>query len=221
MAYTRDEIRQRFYAHAYRWQLHVAAIVLFCLATLSFCAWQIARAPLHAWELGALLGFLVFVNGGEYWIHRWPFHHRVALGLTHLRHTVIHHGYFRHDSMAVESLRDLEWVMLPAWGYPLIVLSMVPLVLLLERAAPGLGWVFLLAMTIYYAVYETAHTVSHLPESWWIARRPLARAISRHHRAHHDPQRMERWNFNFAFPLFDRIHGTVWRDGNGRPDGGS
>src|SRR5207244_2666022 len=106
---------------------------------------------------------------------------------------------------------DLEWVMLPAWGFPLIVAGTIPLMMLLERVTPGLGWIFLLAMTAYYSVYEIAHTVSHLPGSHAIARGRLARAVSAHHRVHHDPQRMK-FNFNFAIPIFDRLLGTTWRD---------
>jgi sterol desaturase/sphingolipid hydroxylase (fatty acid hydroxylase superfamily) len=39
------------------------------------------------------------------------------------------------------------------------------------------------------------------------------RALRRHHAVHHDPELMQRWNFNVTVPLWDLVRGTIHRAG--------
>jgi hypothetical protein len=133
---------------------------------------------------------------------RWLYH----------RHTTMHHNMFDDASMAYDSARDLKWIMLPSWGFAATVAVMSPLLGGLWLIEPNLMWMYLLAQGSYYAVYELLHTASHLPQDHWLAQSRLVKAVSRHHRIHHDRRLMRKFNFNFALPLFDWICGTLYRE---------
>ena len=54
-----------------------------------------------------------------------------------------------------------------------------------------------------HAVPEAMHLCAHLPAGSQLARLPGIRAMSAHHRQHHDPRVMMDGNMNFTFPLAD------------------
>ena len=124
---------------------------------------------------------------------------------------VEHHAFFTERRMAIHAWDDLRWVLFPPWALPLLVASVLPFVALLRwLATPSLAWLFLAAVIGYYGVYEVVHVLAHLPTRDGPVGRLVAR-VTRHHRIHHDPGRMRRWNFNFVVPLGDRLFGTLWR----------
>jgi sterol desaturase/sphingolipid hydroxylase (fatty acid hydroxylase superfamily) len=49
-----------------------------------------------------------------------------------------------------------------------------------------------------------------LPEDHPIARLGFIAKLREHHRRHHEPRLMKRWNFNVTVPVFDWLHGTTW-----------
>ena len=80
---------------------------------------------------------------------------------------------------------------------------------------PTAATVVALSLTLYAASVETMHILFHCPGSWM--RLPVMRSrgfqyLLEHHRAHHDPHLMTKWNFNIAFPLFDWAMGTMHQD---------
>lgn len=192
---------------------HAALIAAGCVLGSVLCARQLVAVTPGDWAF--FIGALVFANLGEYWIHRGPLHRPRFPRAAYERH-MDHHAFFTDDTMGVDRMRDLRWVLFPPWAFPAIVLANAPLVLVLRAVAPAnVAWLFLLAVVVYYTVYEFLHTLAHLPASWPLARSPIVRSVTHHHRVHHDPRRMARWNFNFALPLFDALFGTRWTTGRG------
>ena len=89
---------------------------------------------------------------------------------------------------------------------------MLPIFLLLYAVLPAnLAWLFLLAVVVYYGVYEVLHALAHIPDDHPVAGWRPVRALTHHHRVHHDPALMRRYNFNFAIPIFDALFGTTYR----------
>ncbi len=212
MADPRIELRARI-PSGYRWPIHVGLLVIQVALIVALCLSRLR--DVRPWQWLAFAAALVLANAGEYFIHRGPFHVPMATRATYRRHTLVHHTFFTFDRMQLDSPRDLKWVLFPAWGLLAVLLPMSPVfVALLSWGPANLAWLYLLALTVYYAVYETFHTLSHLPPDLPIARSSLVRAVTHHHRVHHDPRLMTRFNFNFALPLFDWILGTRYRAGS-------
>jgi hypothetical protein len=153
----------------------------------------------------------VLANLIEYGMHRGPMHHlSFGLGRLYRRHTSQHHRFFSHALMAVDSPRDFHVTLFPAWMSLFFVgLIGVPMALvtywLFGRDAALL---FYAAIVFYYLLYEWVHLSAHMPEDSSLGRLPLIRFARSHHGLHHDPAKMRRANFNFAFPLGDWLFGT-------------
>jgi hypothetical protein len=147
---------------------HAASVAAFCAAGSVLCAQQLADVPPAHWAF--FPGALVFSNFGEYWIHRGPLHRPGFPRAAFERH-MAHHAFFTYDTMAVDRMADLRWVLFPPWAFPAIVLANAPLVLVLPTSASAsLAWLFLLAV------------LAHLPARWPLARSRFVRFVTRHHR---------------------------------------
>lgn len=192
----------------YRWWLHAALIAAFCAAGIVLCLRQLEAATPAQWL--SFLGMLLFANFGEFAVHARSLHQRRFPYAPYERHTA-HHVFFTYQSMAVDDLRDIRWVLFPPWALPLMVVTLLPIFALLRLVLPpNYGWIFLLAVIVYYGIYEVFHALAHLPEGHPLAGSRFVRAITRHHRVHHDRRLMKRFNFNFAIPIFDWLFGTIY-----------
>lgn len=195
---------------SYHWWEHVLLIAAFTFAGLILTVSRVEGMPISAWLF--LSASLVFLNFGEYASHRWSMHVLRRPWAVHHRHVVEHHAFFTDEAMSIDGIEDLRWVLFPPWALPLLVVSVLPFFLVLWAGAPaGWAWLYLLAVVLYYGIYEILHAVAHLPAGHSLARHPAVQAVVRHHRVHHDPTLMNRWNFNFALPLFDWLFGTTYR----------
>ena len=133
--------------------------------------------------------------------------------MSYERHGVIHHSYFTHDSMGMDSMRDLRWVLFPAFSVPLLVVAMIPVATAVGTlVSTNAGWLTLMVTASYYAMYEFLHTAYHMPPSTWLGRRRVIALLRQVHRTHHDPELMTRANFNVTFPLTDALLGTWIRE---------
>ncbi len=208
-----EVVRARFRATnppGYRAWRHVALVAGFVLVG---SALTLPRAlPFVASDLLRIVAIFVLLVLGEYASHRWAMHVDVFPHAVHHRHVVEHHGFFTRRAMAVEDREDLRWVLFPPWAMPLLVATVAPTAAALGWfAGARVAWLFLFEVVAYYGLYEVVHMLAHLPaEHPWAGRR-LVRAATRHHRVHHDPALMDRWNFNFVVPLGDVLFGTTWR----------
>jgi hypothetical protein len=190
--------------------LHLALPSTFGLACLVFAATQITRpAPV---ELLTVPLTLLAAFGFEWRVHKWVLHRRIpGLGLLYDRHELEHHVIFTYDDLAMRSARELRLILMPAYAVVLVALINTPMALLLARLfGPNVAYLYLVTSMIFFLGYEWLHFFYHLPSASLIGRLSLVARLREHHRRHHDPRLMKRWNFNVTLPLFDWLHGTTW-----------
>jgi hypothetical protein len=153
-------------------------------------------------------GVFVYSSLFEWTLHRYLMHRPFVLRYPYRAHALTHHRLFRADSSYVlarqEDVHDIRFAI---WNAPLLIGLHVPLLWLLGRAT---GWPVLvpglLAMGVYYALYESLHWCMHVPKSRRIERTAVFKWLSAHHRAHH---RRHDTNLNVVFPLADFLFGTL------------
>jgi sterol desaturase/sphingolipid hydroxylase (fatty acid hydroxylase superfamily) len=208
----RAQMLGRFYSG---WA-HFAFSSLWAGGAIALCIARV-RAP-RWWELLIVPITFLYANRAEYRGHRGPMHHRRPGRLRARifeRHTVMHHRFYTHEAMSIESMRDAKMTLFP----PVLILfflglSGLPVVLgLALLTTRNIAYLFGATAVGYFLCYEWLHFAYHLPERT-LANLPFLRALRRHHQTHHDPARMQRWNFNVTFPIWDRLRGTCYR-----PDG--
>lgn len=205
----RDSFRNQHVPASYRPGLHIAFLVITWLGTAGMCLWFIE--DLRLWELGAFVFGFVFSLLWEYSFHRHWFHHPRS-GMAFELHNNVHHRFFPGEAMSIESLRDMHLVILPPWGMiGIVIISALGWGPLVWLGYGNLGWLLLLSITIYYAVYELSHTLSHVIEPGGSFDKSIFRAIAHHHTVHHQRQNM-RSNLAFSIPLFDWVFGTLYSD---------
>lgn len=188
--------------------LHLAATAGSGVVVLIVAA--LAVQELRAVELLVVPAFLVISNAGEWYAHRTLLHHRIPpFHVLYDQHTPSHHVAYRYDDMAVRSWRELKLVLIPAFGVGLITVAVSPFALAAGLLlTPNCGWLVLATGALYVVGYELSHLSYHLPEDHPVGRLRLVRWLREHHRRHHDPRLMQRWNFNVTLPLFDWLLGT-------------
>jgi hypothetical protein len=168
--------------------------------------------PTRAWVLAAVVFWMG--NLSEYLLHRYPMHRRWRrLKSFFQSHTIVHHRFFTRKQMEMEQTRDLFFI-LPS--YSVIVFSFTLLALTYGATLLIFGPVeaaVTASSLAFYGVYsELIHVSFHLPEKWMsypILRSKPFQWMKRHHRLHHDPKVMRKWNFNIGIPLFDVLFGTL------------
>ncbi|MFP2959014.1 sterol desaturase family protein [Myxococcus sp. 1LA] len=219
VAEFREGYRRKHVGPRYSGQAHFAFTSLGSLAVIGFALSRVEAG--RPWEWLTLPGVFLLGNVVEFLGHRGPMHHRRrGLGLLFQRHTEQHHRFFTHEALAYESARDVKMVLFP----PVLLLFFLGAIaaplgaLCFTVISPNVGWLFVAAAVGYYLTYEWLHFCHHLPPEHPVARLAVMRRLRRHHEAHHDPAKMQRYNFNISFPLADWLFGTSWRsDGAGRP----
>ena len=195
----------------YRGQLHFAGLLAESALFMGLAAWMLHEV--RPWEWLMVPVALVFANGMEWLIHRGPLHHPWTPRLLYGRHTLTHHAAFSHEEMAVRSWRELRIVLFPLFAMPGLQLLIVPVVgLLWWTLGRNAAWLFVLAATFYYLLYELLHLAYHLPAGHPVSRWTLVQRLRVHHQRHHDPRRMVDGNFNVSIPLFDWLLGTMLKD---------
>jgi hypothetical protein len=180
--------------------------------------------------LGAMLGALVRLSavrpaelltvpvtlllafGFEWRVHKIVLHRRFPLvGTLYERHELKHHVIYTHDDLAMRSAREAWLILMPAYAVVLVFLLDAPFALAAGAlVSPNVGCLFLATSMLFFLSYEWLHLAYHLPEESAIGRARIIALLREHHRRHHDPRLMKRWNFNVTLPLFDRVHRTVW-----------
>ncbi|MBC8293847.1 MAG: sterol desaturase family protein [Proteobacteria bacterium] len=213
MAETRKSLQSEISAN-YRWWQHVATDLLLAGAVVAFALSRIEG--LTAADLTTIpLAFLV-ANLGEYLLHRFPMHRPMPPREIYRRHTLCHHVFFTQDRMGMDSLRDLRWILFPAYSVPGLVLIMIPVAATVGAlATANAGWLCLVVTACYYLMYEFLHTAYHLSPEGFIGRQRAIAYLRTLHQDHHDPRLMGSWNFNITFPIWDIIIGTWYRRGAG------
>lgn len=208
----RDSYRSAHIGPSYNGMLHFYFTTLWCLTVIVVCFWLLQNVSWMEW---LVLPFtFLYANFIEYVGHKGPMHHKKkGLGKVFERHTMQHHHFFTEDMMACDSTRDFKMILFP----PVLLLFFflgfaVPVSLLLWWLWSSNAALLLMAGLIgYYLNYEWLHLSYHLPDGHWIARLPVIKTFRQLHLQHHNPQLMQRYNFNISYPIFDWLFGTLYR----------
>jgi hypothetical protein len=211
---SRERIRQDLLSRIPRWYspwLHLAVPAVTGIALLAFALslveglrlWQVAFVPL----------FLAFGNAVEWRAHKTLLHTRTwPLEELYVRHTPQHHAIFVAEDMYIRDLRELKFVLLPAYGVAAIAVVTSPITAAFWLAGQrNLAALWLASVVFYILTYEWFHLAYHLPADGAIGGWRVTRWLRRHHQRHHSPSLMQSWNFNVTVPLWDVLRGTVYR----------
>ncbi len=208
----REEVRPKNYSG---WR-HFAMTNAIGLSTIAFCASRLE--DVKPWEWAIVPAGFFIGNIGEYQFHRGPMHHRwERLKAGYQRHTLRHHRFYTHEAMSVDSSDDFHIVLFPVWFLPVILtVFAIPLGLAARwLVSPNAGWLMVLTIAAYFLNYEWLHLAYHLPETHWVYRIPYLKELRKLHTNHHNPELMQRWNFNITYPVADLLYGTWWRGEKG------
>ncbi len=209
---ARDALRAELVRRIPSWYspfLHLALPSAFAVGIVVACV-ALVR-DLAAWELATIPVTFVIANVNEWRAHKYLLHRRSRLApVLYDRHTPEHHMIYVTDDMAMRSRQEFRLVLIPAYGILLIfVSSLVPVALLWWVALHNVALLFVATSMLYVLSYEWLHWSYHLPEESFVGRRRVVAALRRHHAIHHDPQLMQRYNFNVTVPLWDWVRGTI------------
>ncbi len=177
-------------------------------AVIVLCARQLHGLTL--WHLAFAAGVFVLSNAVEWRAHRDLLHKRTwPLYVLYDRHTPVHHRVYVRGQMAMRDPREFRLVLLPAFGI-LAILSITapPAALLWWLGHHNVACIYLMVTTAYVVMYEWLHLSYHLPEQWLVGPLAAVRTLRRHHETHHDPELMQKWNFNVTIPLWDWVRRT-------------
>ncbi len=192
--------------------LHLAGTTGIGLATLVLAVTSLRGVrPL---ELLVVPATFLLSNGVEWRAHKDVLHRRQwPVGVLYDKHTPVHHKIYQYDSMAMRSDKEFRLVLIPAAGVASMVAITAPFAYAVSRLLThNCGWLALAASAVYVVAYELSHLAYHLPEDSFIGRMSLVRVLREHHRRHHHPTLMQKWNFNVTLPLFDWLHRTIASD---------
>jgi Fatty acid hydroxylase superfamily len=210
-----EAFRDRWLIAGFTLRGHVIKTLAVATGILGLAVALAWNAP--AWQWGLIPLFWVVANFFEWAVHRFPMHRPLQPRILYDTHAKIHHRAYDSDRQAIRHLHDLSLVMMP-WYTLLLVFAMASPITLATALVGGWGLagVFLVAAVGYFLVYETIHTLHHLPGPM-LGRSRLGRAkwlgwLRRHHHRHHRLEHMTKVNFNVTFPLADAVMRTYERD---------
>ncbi|MCX4240459.1 sterol desaturase family protein [Paraliomyxa miuraensis] len=206
----RRAVWRRLRAPGYRGSTRIAQVMAVTLVPAVLALWH---AGPWGWKaLGAAVGAVLVGASVVYFSHRFPMHHPMrGLGLLYDLHTRCHHMVFREGQTEIESIDDVDMVMMPwreaaAIGWVLAPLLTVPWWLVLGTEA---ALVYYAVAVLYYLAYELVHLASHLRVGGPLDRVPVLGWLLRHHRRHHAWAVMHHGNFSMLIPLWDWLLGTL------------
>jgi hypothetical protein len=153
----------------------------------------------------------LLANLAEWSVHKRLLHRRwKPMAVLYDQHTPMHHRIYRYGDMEIRTVRELRFVLIPAMGVVGIVLAAAPAAALAGwLLGSNVGWLFLSTAALYVVGYELSHLAYHLPARSFVGRRWLVRVMREHHALHHDPQLMQRWNFNVTVPVGDWMFRSI------------
>ncbi len=215
VAAYRDKYRAEDIGPHYNGRAHLAFVIIASLATIIGPCFLV-RAPISFADWMAIPSALLLANIIEYLGHRGPMHHRRSgAGLMFQRHTEEHHAFFSENAMTCRSPRDFKIVLFPPvmlFFYLGAITLPIAIVTYFVTTLNAACFVISSAM-FYFPSYEVLHFSYHMDEDTFIGRLWMIRVLREHHRAHHNPNLMQRYNFNITWPLSDYLFGTVYRPG--------
>jgi sterol desaturase/sphingolipid hydroxylase (fatty acid hydroxylase superfamily) len=209
----RDALRQRTLQEIPSWYsplAHLAVPAIFGIGIIIACVKQ-----LQGLRLGELLivpFVLVLSNAVEWRAHKYVLHKRTwYLPVLYDRHTPLHHMIYLTRDMAMRSTREFALVLIPFYGIIAIFLMTFPVAALVWWLGQrNIACLFVAGSMFYVLSYEWLHLAYHAPADSFVGRLGFVATLRRHHAIHHQPERMNQWNFNVTIPLWDLVSGTFY-----------
>ena len=213
----RDALRAELVARIPGWYSPLMHLAFPSLVGLTLIAVSLSLIrDLQVWQLATIPAAFLILNAGEWRVHRDLLHHRKApLQFLYDRHTPEHHMVFVTEDMAIRSRREFRLVLIPFYGILAAAGSALPIPALLWWAGQrNVGMLFFATAVGYTVLYEWLHLSYHLPSTHPIGGLSIVARLRNHHAVHHDPQLMQKWNFNVTIPLWDWVRGSTWKTGD-------
>ena len=206
----RDDYRKNNIGDRYSGVRHL--FVTTTIVTLILLYGILNLQNLQANELIILPVTIILGNLTVYLIHRFPMHRKLnAIYFIFRNHTLIHHYLFDENFMEYNSTKDFKMILLS----PLLISIVLSLLILPSHFLFGylftdnVGYLLLMAGTLYMGVYEWMHLSFHTPKDYWVNRIPGISWMRRHHTIHHQKAIMTKVNFNIVFPFSDLIFKSI------------
>jgi hypothetical protein len=213
-AAARERAREKILAQTPRWYspwAHLAGTTGVGVATLA--AGALRMHAVTPTEFAVVPLTFLLANAFEWRVHKNVLHRPLwPIQVIYRKHTPEHHAIYHTHDMAIRNVREFRLVLIPAAGVLGSVLAATPLALGLAWLwSANAGWLFLVTTACYMVSYELLHLAFHQPDTSFLGSRKLVRWLRYHHAVHHDPRLMHRWNFNVTFPIWDWLHGTIYK----------
>jgi hypothetical protein len=201
----REHVRPAGYSPLAHVLIHVGPPVASCC----YAASRLDHATPLQWLTVPLM--LLFGSAFVYWFHRFVLHRPTrGSSFAYQRHTLQHHRFFDYDHITADEVKDLHIMLFPWWsGLALSATMLLASLALSPLIGSNVAHLIMLMSTGYLLLYETVHTISHLPDQNVLTRLPVLSFLREHHRLHHEPALMGKHNFNIVIPLFDWLFGAL------------
>ncbi len=194
----------------YRGEYHLGFTLVFTLGVALYAWLHIHNATVWEWLL--IIPFALFGNWAEWAGHRYVLHRPVpGLKMAYKRHCSVHHQFFTDQDLTYHGQKEWRALLFPPFAPVAFVIAAVPEALVLGwLISANAGYIAVLAMALYYLMYEGLHTLSHLDDERhpYLRHIPLINTVRRMHVVHHMLGFMQTRNFNLTFPLCDALFGT-------------
>ena len=163
----REDYRSKAISPFYSGKWHLFLSLLFALGLVIFGLIQIKIESWWQW-LFIPITFII-ANIVEYVAHRFLLH-QSKFKLAYHEHTLLHHFFFTHEALEIESTQDFHRVLFSPYAvFFFIFIIGLPVFLFLGFIfGQVVGWVSFIVGVSYYALYEVVHTCCHLPDEHWV-----------------------------------------------------
>lgn len=210
--------RQRTYRDIYRqridgWYngyLHVAMI--YAIGALSLWYFSAHLTEVLWWEWLIVPIVVIASNIFEWALHTHVMHRPQRFPgarAIYQRHTLQHHQFFTETEMRFANEHDWRVTFFPPYALIVFILMSIPGVVVLSwLISANVGWLFIVATTSMYLIYEFMHFCCHVEENAFVRNMPFVNTLRRHHFAHHNQSIMMERNMNLTFPIADWLFGT-------------
>jgi hypothetical protein len=158
-------------------------------------------------ETTAFFSCLIYASFFEWTLHKYLMH--TPLWQYPFRaHALVHHGLFRTGAQYfLPDAKVIRKVRFAWWNAPFIIMLHTPVILWLQRLlGEAIFGGALLALILYYFLYEYLHYCMHIPKRRWLETTAWFRWLDSHHHMHH---KRHFNNLNVVLPLADIVFGTL------------
>lgn len=159
--------------------------------------------------------FIVIGNLVVFLIHKYLLHLNIGpSNFPYEEHTLSHHKYFTEDAITFDSIEDWDTVFFPWFIIVGFIFLILPIFFVLGYVLGGVdsAFFFMGSASFYFGLYEIVHFSCHLkPDNPWL-HIPGLRFMHEHHRIHHNPKLMGKYNFCIVHPLWDILLGTKYKN---------